>query len=186
MHSGENRRTLRTKQKIREGLLSLLEKKALDEIPVTALCREAGINRATFYNHYTSPQAVLNDIEEKLAAEVRQKAAKPTSIEEAEPLLETICTLLYENAPVVRVLIRCKADGNFLQVLDDFYRHLLDMKNEIQKLRTLDEESLSLVSAFMGSGCYFLIRHWLLEENSKTPREVAALAYRLISAPALI
>ena len=52
----ENQRITLTKKLLQEGLLRLLETKRLDKISVTELCREAGINRATFYNHYDSLQ----------------------------------------------------------------------------------------------------------------------------------
>ena len=54
MAQKENQRIALTKKLLQEGLLRLLETKTLDKISVTVLCRESGINRATFYNHYNS------------------------------------------------------------------------------------------------------------------------------------
>ena len=51
MAQKENQRITLTKKLLQEGLLRLLEVKTLDNISVTELCRESGINRATFYNH---------------------------------------------------------------------------------------------------------------------------------------
>ena len=62
MAQKENQRIALTKKLLQEGLLRLLETKSLDKISVTELCRESGINRATFYNHYNSPQELLTDI----------------------------------------------------------------------------------------------------------------------------
>ena len=62
----ENQRITLTKKLLQEGLLRLLETKRLDKISVTELCREAGINRATFYNHYDSPQGLLTELEQKM------------------------------------------------------------------------------------------------------------------------
>ena len=43
-----------TKRMLKEWLL-----RPLDNIHVNELCRESGINRATFYRHYETPQDVL-------------------------------------------------------------------------------------------------------------------------------
>ena len=75
MAQKENQRIALTKKLLQEGLFRLLETKSLDRISVTELCRESGINRATFYNHYTSPQDLLTDAEKRMTAEL-QKALK--------------------------------------------------------------------------------------------------------------
>lgn len=48
----DDQRVTLTKRLLQEGLLRLLETKEIDKINVTELCRESGINRATFYRHY--------------------------------------------------------------------------------------------------------------------------------------
>ena len=50
----ENQRMVVTKRMLKEWLL-----RPLDNIHVNELCRESGINRATFYRHYETPQDVL-------------------------------------------------------------------------------------------------------------------------------
>lgn len=65
MDAKENRRVTMTKRLIQEGLLRLLEKKELAAINVTELCREADVNRATFYKYYGNPNDVLAAIKEQ-------------------------------------------------------------------------------------------------------------------------
>ena len=64
----ENQRITLTRRLLQEGLLRLLQTEKLEDISVTALCKEAGINRATFYNHYTSPTSLLNEMELQFVA----------------------------------------------------------------------------------------------------------------------
>ena len=49
----DDQRTKLTKRLLREALLLLLEKNDINKIAVTQLCQQAGINRATFYRHYS-------------------------------------------------------------------------------------------------------------------------------------
>ncbi len=50
-----NMRVAVTKRMLKEGLLRCLETKDLEEITISELCKEAGINRATFYKHFNTP-----------------------------------------------------------------------------------------------------------------------------------
>lgn len=73
---GQDRRTLVTKNLIRDAMLSLLRQDSFDKISVAALCREAGVGRATFYTHYTG----LMDVIDELADEaIGSAAAKSTT-----------------------------------------------------------------------------------------------------------
>ena len=55
-----DRRTLYTRQVVKDALLELLEKNPYDKINVTLLCRQAEITRATFYLHYADLNEVLD------------------------------------------------------------------------------------------------------------------------------
>ena len=43
------------------ALFRLLEKKGLQEISIVELCAEAGVNRSTFYAHYTNTYDLLRE-----------------------------------------------------------------------------------------------------------------------------
>lgn len=57
-----DRRTIYTKNVIKDALLKLMKKKQFDQITVAALCRQAEITRATFYIHYDNLTVVLNEL----------------------------------------------------------------------------------------------------------------------------
>lgn len=175
----ENQRVALTRRLLQEGLLRLLRETPLDKITVTALCREAGINRATFYNHYTRPADVLGELGGMLLEEIRTRAHTPKTMQEAQRCLEEICTCLYEHADLVRVLIRCNLDERFLQALNTFHADLWGLDSAIG--RDLDSDSRLLLSTYLGSGGYFLVRRWLTEEIPKTPQEIAALIFGVFS-----
>ena len=56
-------RYVRKETEIRVALLKLLETTPIADISTTALCKQAGISRNTFYCHYPSPAALLETIE---------------------------------------------------------------------------------------------------------------------------
>ena len=57
-----DRRTIYTRNTIKDALLELLADTTFDRITVTALCKQAEITRATFYLHYDNLDEVLNEL----------------------------------------------------------------------------------------------------------------------------
>ena len=57
-----NKRNTETKEKVHNALLTKLEMMDINRITILELCILAGINRTTFYNHYSSQFDVLNEI----------------------------------------------------------------------------------------------------------------------------
>ena len=110
MAQKENQRIALTKKLLQSGLLRLLEAKSLDSISVTELCRESGINRATFYNHYNSPQDLLCDIEYKMTEELNQIIGSPRTPEEVLERTEAVCNYFHDNASTILILHQCHTD----------------------------------------------------------------------------
>lgn len=59
-----------TKMMIRNSLLELLRTKPIAKITVTEICEMAGINRATFYAHYSDPSDLLHALESEIIEDV--------------------------------------------------------------------------------------------------------------------
>lgn len=58
-----DRRILKSKQAIRKALVKILSEKNLDDVTITEIAKEADINRKTFYNYYSTPYQVIEEIE---------------------------------------------------------------------------------------------------------------------------
>lgn len=62
----EDKRVKNTRQAIRNSFLKLIVEKPIERISVTELCRDAGVNRGTFYAHYTDAYDLRNSLETEL------------------------------------------------------------------------------------------------------------------------
>lgn len=71
----EDARVTKTKERLRESLLDLMEDKPLADISITALCASAHVNRNTFYAHYGSPADVLDELMADLGSAVAHSLA---------------------------------------------------------------------------------------------------------------
>ena len=67
-----DKRIIRTKKKLTNTLLTTLKTKKVKDITVLDLCKDANINRTTFYKYYKDIEDLLFKIEESLIAELEK------------------------------------------------------------------------------------------------------------------
>ena len=179
MYAKESQRIILTKRLLQEGLVTLLQHQDINKVSVTELCRVSGINRSTFYNHYTSPQDVLNDIEDNVRRDLMAITARYKPDLSTVDCLEAICTYFKNHQKITTVLITFNADTDLVEV---FRRIKGDFSTtRVTMARNVDPELLHLTTSFICTGCYYMIREWLIRDIKKTPREIAELAFRFIS-----
>lgn len=63
-------RIKRTKASVKEAFLELRRKKPIEKITVTELSKLAGINKATFYLHYTDIYKLSDEIEDEFLEQI--------------------------------------------------------------------------------------------------------------------
>ncbi len=54
-------RVVKTKQALHNALLTLLSEKPLENISIAEICREANVNRGTFYLHYEQKEKLFEE-----------------------------------------------------------------------------------------------------------------------------
>jgi len=70
-----DRRSLRTRNALREALIQLIGERGWDAIAVQDLCERANVGRSTFYSHFPNKDALLLGGLEDLRAELGRQAA---------------------------------------------------------------------------------------------------------------
>lgn len=186
MAQKENQRIALTKKLLQEGLLRLLDGKTLDNISVTELCRESGINRATFYNHYSSPQDLLIDIENRVTNQLKLIIANLKTAEDATNLLVHVCEFFQENAATILALNRSHADTKITRALYDLnltYQTQLVKNSKYANQAT--PEGLHLIAVFFYTGSYNILLEWISKNLPFTPKEVATMMLLLAKENAL-
>ncbi len=66
MNTKNNARSQGSRQVLRQALLKLLDTQELPQITAAQLCREAGVNRSTFYAHYENIWELLEELEDEM------------------------------------------------------------------------------------------------------------------------
>ena len=166
--------------------MRLLQQKDIEEITITELCREAGINRATFYRHYDAPADLLMEITLDESQNVQGFFRTPMTIETAREDMAKMCAYLYSRADLYRTLTRNHSDEDLIAVFDRICSDIIDCMRASEIPGGLDSEDVRLSATFMGGGAYFMFRRWLTEDIAKTPQQVADLMMRFIDKDVLL
>lgn len=175
----ENQRIAVSKRMLKESMLQLLKEKELDKISVTELCRDAGINRATFYRHYQIPRDVLIEIEKDLYYDLKQQIPLPKKPEDVRPTIEKLCRYMEEHIELLRVIIRSNSDTDFALFINSIFSELWHEVRNIGAMKTLSEEDAQLLALYSAGGSYFVLRHWLLGKIHKSSKQMADYVYTL-------
>lgn len=72
MNTANNRRRQETVRTIEKAFIGLIQDKELDQICISQLCREAGINRTTFYACYDGLHDIADSIRSKLEDNMKE------------------------------------------------------------------------------------------------------------------
>ena len=67
-----NARFLATDQRIEAAALQLMDRADGPQVNIAAICREAGINRSTFYEHFNGIDDMIDAMQEYLFGELRE------------------------------------------------------------------------------------------------------------------
>ncbi len=70
-------RVIKTKQALHSALLTLLSQKPLEQISIAEICREAKVNRGTFYVHYEQKEGLFEEYFQEIMEDLYQSYEEP-------------------------------------------------------------------------------------------------------------
>lgn len=86
------KRQTKSKEYIYQAISLLLAEKSWDQISISQICHKAGINRGTFYLHYTDKEDLMETIRQEKVQQLSQLLEQdfPTNQDLLAAMLETI------------------------------------------------------------------------------------------------
>ncbi len=168
---------------IRRAFMDLLKRKPLQNITVKELCDAAGVNRSTFYAHYTDVGDLLRRIEEEMMAELEQAMA-PLLADQEKPfnpveISTEIFRCLKENSDLCTVTLSDYEDKAFLLRLINMGRERC-METYLKHYPGVTPRQVEYFYAFASAGCIGLLRKWLDDGMTTSAQEIAQMAESLM------
>lgn len=162
-----NPRLAKTKESLLEALIRMLENRSLDSVTVSDLCKEAGINRTTFYKYYSVPEDVIIEAAERMLDEViysNEESGKTTY----EYML-SCCNAFYQNRNFMSAYVQSK--GNIGQML---HKAILRHSGKLGFLT-------NTYNNFAAGGVSSVLASWMMRDFPESPEEMAQTLTECVS-----
>ncbi len=167
-----------TKKALKNSFLELYAQKGISGVTVGAITKKAGYNRCTFYNYYTDVQEMLEEIENSVLSEIRERlSAQEFQITNIKDAFEQFLTFFEGYGSTIYVLLSKSADSGFRSRFKEsafaIYRKALAGK--------LDAEQIDYLVTYVSSAGLGLVEHWYETGNKDSADEFMRLVQTLIS-----
>lgn len=145
-------REIRTRSRIKRGMLALLERKSITEITVKELCELAGVSRTSFYKHYKNVRSACEDaidelINEKFTVGKELYLALSGKKERQIPM----CEVMRKDKRFYPIIISEELSALFIDRLSKNIDE--DIIRKIHELNGLDHEDIKTILNYQLSGC---------------------------------
>jgi len=168
----EYKSAIRSRRLIKEAYIGLLKNTDANKISITAVVREADINRGTFYAHYRDPQDVLEEITNDFLEnflEILKEFHFTIFLKDPLPLLKKFSQCFETDMDFFRRLTAARGCEPFMTKLKVLLMNYIT--NDVSVPQKVRNESAFKVSVnFFCSGIVAVYQDWLegkLGENTE-------------------
>jgi len=161
-------RVVKTRKVLRSTLIKLLEKDTIDNITVQEICRQANVNRMTFYKHFEDKYALMNDcfneFSEVINTNMKTRYSSVASPEEyCYCLLSELSDFCMENKKFVKTVLSSgnTACANMIsEGLQSMFASLLVRMYEGRGEDVKDEATIGCLASFITGGIENVAVYW--------------------------
>ncbi|NLV49484.1 MAG: TetR/AcrR family transcriptional regulator [Clostridiales bacterium] len=175
-----DKRVIKTKNSIRTAFLYLLEDKEFSKLTIRELAETAGINRKTFYLHYSSLDDVMEELRRDIlltAGGIIEKLDFLSADFSEEKAGAVLSGALSRNRKLMRRLLDLKRYGELISGVQGSVRNAF--AEYYSTTYGLDEDILRVCAEYLTRGMMGAYKAWLDEEEKMPLQELIKLMCRL-------
>lgn len=161
----EDLRVKRTQKLILNALLELTVQKGFSAMTVSDIAKYAGINRATFYRHYTDKGDLLNQYTQTIyhlldaLSESGLEKSNETDVHRIPVELAKIFEHVRQNAKFYRVMLGKNGDPVFLETIREYIKKRI--RRSLPKILKKDDMSIDLYIQYSANASIGAVLWWL-------------------------
>lgn len=182
-----DRRVVRTRKAIMEAFETLLETHRLDKITVSAIAREADIDRKTFYLHYGSigdlVSLKIGEGIDRIVAALKERGAGKEPSELVHIALSEVNAIYTEHLSIYEKLASTVTVGMLLDQFNDIARFCLEYLGLDPDM--VEDDELRMRAQFHLAGGLSLYATWLQSDHSTPIESVSDAIERAINAESI-
>ena len=182
----EYRSAIRSKKLIRNAFIELLQTETQNKITITNIIDKAGLNRGTFYAHYTDINMLIQSIEDEIVqdmCDLLSDMENPNLLKDPLPMFLKISEYLEQNKKLILALMDFRTTHSFVFQLPDLIaRHFAASEdaggeafNKIGN-KTGNDPSFEERCCFYAGGAGSLYMAWF---RGMIPGSLEDVAYKL-------
>ena len=165
-------RVQKTKERLKGALLSLMQEKNIDRINISEICRLSGINRNTFYQHYSDIKDLLSEIEGEFMEELFSSVKiSEESISSVRDIMGLLLETIQNNQDICMLLFSDNGDKNFLRNILMFALPSA-VENWVNELG-MDEHRATMLYYYVMGGAVNVIEAWIKKSFEASLDDVA-------------
>ncbi len=179
-------RVIRTRQMLRDALVSLIEEKGFDALTVQDITDRAKLNRATFYLHYQDKQELLvkslRDAIDELMADIGPATDEHGQLVADGSLrhIKAVFEHVAQHARFYRVMLSAEGVSSFIAGVRDYMAEItLEWLKALQPNARQSQVPLEIVANSL-SWSLLGVLIWWLEHDMPHPPDYMAEQFRLI------
>ena len=167
-------RLVKTRRSLEHALLSLMDVKSFEDITITDIVKEAGINRSSFYNHFSSKQelieSIINDKHKDLVYTYREPFLRnwPFVMSSLPHTEVKLFSAVFKESNYYKVLL--KSDVSHL-VQDKMLASFTKINKEELRVNNSKIDS-DLIASYMSYAIVGLIVQWVNSNYKHSPEEM--------------
>ncbi|MBM7642133.1 TetR/AcrR family transcriptional regulator [Streptococcus loxodontisalivarius] len=160
-----------SEQKISAALVSLLNEKEFDYLTIQDITEVAGVSRATFYNHFSNKENMVEVIAAQLLDDISVILMQDSQLEEG--VISQALTYIKENYTLIRSLIDhfSTSEATIKKYISEIILHSeVDLKQKFQDHYDMQEKFAFEIYI---TTIYSLIITWIKTGAKESPEEMA-------------
>ena len=177
--SASDPRVIRTRNLLRDALVQLVAEKSFASLTIQDVTDRAGLNRTTFYLHYTGLHELLEDCSRALFSQMRTDiyANKSLTFQQdatrLEPFVESVFRHLEQHAKFYRAMLGKTGDPFLRGLFQDLLSELIFEPILNKTLSEAPNHQIEISLQFFSAG-FTGIASWWLENGMPISAEQAS------------
>jgi AcrR family transcriptional regulator len=174
-----DRRILKTRDRLGDALIALIQEKPFDAIKIQEVLDRAGISRSTFYTHYRDKDDLfLSDAEDFLEMFTSYLSRRKEVSDRVAPVAEFF-SHVGESRPLVDALVASGRIHPFMELARGYFARGIERRlTELPRGRRVPERSRSAMAHAQAGALLSLMTWWLQRGNGSTAAEMDELFHR--------
>ena len=176
-----DRRIERTRKRLGNALIALIEEKPIDEVTVREVLDRAGVGRSTFYVHYRDKEDLfLSELEQGLEMWTTKLSRQQERSNRVAPVAEFFAHVASAKR-LYRALVNSGRIEAFFELAQGYFARGIEQRiKQSTDRRNPHPQELTACSYALAGGLLSLLRWWLDRGARESPRAMDELFHRMV------